>query len=153
MTRAIALVEISAGSNGEVPSDLVQAVYRASADGLFILALHGVDADAIDRSLDGVVCSMPLNIPGVIYVDAEDETAMRAALGATEQIFSTSFAFRMRIERIGFERQDSMGVGCPIAALIASGFDRMTGSLRERQPPDYAPPPPPDAQVIMAQAR
>lgn len=153
MNRAIALVEITAGANGEVPTDLVQAVYRASAQGLFILALHGVDVDAIDRSLDGVVCSMPLTIPGVIYIDAEDEAAMRAALGTTEQIFSTSFAFRMRIERIGFERQEGAAGTCPIAALIASGFEMMTGSLREPGAADYAGMPTPDAPVIMAQAR
>lgn len=116
--RALALIEIVADTEGRVPAELVQAVYRASEKGLFILALHGIEPDAIDRSLDPVVSTMPLDIPGVIYIDAGDEGAMRAALRAVERVYATSLAFKAWIAAIGHDEMPAVA-GIEIPELLA----------------------------------
>ena len=100
---ACAVVEIVAGTDGALPTELVRTIYRASAEGLYVLALHDSDPVAIDHALDALVGTLPLDIPGVIYVDAGDEASLRCALGMTECILATSFAFKTWVAALGFD--------------------------------------------------
>ncbi|WOK35944.1 hypothetical protein [Sphingomonas sp. C3-2] len=132
---ACAVVEIVAGADGVLPTELVRTVYRASAEGLYVLALHGIDPVAIDHALDALVGTLPLNIPGVIYVDAGDEASLRCALGMTECILATSFAFKTWVAALGFDCHADAERARGLNGLAAPGIEPLfvdgeAGALR-----------------------
>lgn len=77
--RVRAVVDITAEPAGCTLEELVVSAYRASRDGVVVLVLSGVSPAEVDRILDPVVPSMPLTIPGVRYLQATDEEAVRRA--------------------------------------------------------------------------
>lgn len=99
--HAQAVVEIEPQPDGELPATLIQHIYCASQRGLVVLALRNTNADAIDRVLDDLVHRLPLSIPGVLYVDADDEISVLEAAHAADMIFAATSSFRTMIESRG----------------------------------------------------
>ncbi|WP_265518339.1 hypothetical protein [Nitratireductor luteus] len=94
------VVEISR-SNGRLPARLIEASYQASQDGLVALVLRDISPQTVNLILDPIVPSLPLNIPGVLYIDADDETRVREAVLSAEIIFAATADFRAMVCRWG----------------------------------------------------
>lgn len=111
----LAVVEIERGSNGELPSDLIRLAYQASRRGQIVLVLNDVSPLDIDAEIDALVKTMPLNIPGLLYIDGQD--AGRLAVSSaqanmifisprTEMFWRSAFRLRERTARpLGFARE------------------------------------------------
>jgi hypothetical protein len=84
------LVEISLPRSGAVPADQIVAAYRASRFGQIALVLNGVSAGAVNKVLDPVVPTLPLDIPGLVYIDITDSARLgRLLCGARMLVAST----------------------------------------------------------------
>ncbi|MCT7376921.1 hypothetical protein [Chelativorans salis] len=94
------IVEISR-SNDCVPAKLIEVSYRASQDHLIGLVLHGISPQMVNLILDPIVPTLPLNIPGVLYIDAGDEKRVREAVLSAETIFVATATFRGLVRRWG----------------------------------------------------
>ena len=92
-----AVIEIAPHTDGKMPRKLIWEAYRASVRGLVVFALRDTEPSAVDRILDDIVQLMPLNIPGVKYVDANDENALLKAVQVSELIFAKTDRFRTLI--------------------------------------------------------
>lgn len=129
--RVRGVVEIS-GRKGRVPAGLVEDCYRASQNGLVALVLRDIPPQAVDRILDPLVPTLPLNIPGVLYIDSRETGRVREALLAAESIFVATAAFR------GVVR--ALGVAPRLIAPVSQAGRSLCGFLRERNghlaPPD-----------------
>ncbi|PDT50574.1 hypothetical protein [Sinorhizobium fredii] len=91
--RARSVIEI-VESDGRLPAQLIVAGYWASQAGLVIFILNGVTAQMINLVLDPIVNTLPLSIPGVLYVDIKDEARVNEAVLSAEKIYAASRAFR-----------------------------------------------------------
>jgi hypothetical protein len=87
------VVEI-AGEGGAVPVALIEHGYRASQRYPVVFVLNGVSPQMVDLVLDPIVPQLPLNIPGVVYVDIGDEERVREALLSAQAILTSTEAFR-----------------------------------------------------------
>lgn len=63
--RVIEIVQ----SAGYLPAELILTGYWASQSGLVVFILNGVTPQAVDLVLDPIVVTLPMTIPGVLYVD------------------------------------------------------------------------------------
>ncbi|PST22048.1 hypothetical protein C7U60_12455 [Mesorhizobium plurifarium] len=97
-TRSV--IEI-VGSGGDLPADLIVAGYWASQTGLVVFILNDVAPQAIDLVLDPIVATLPLTIPGVLYVDIEDRLRVRETLLFAEEIYVATRVFRHLASRWG----------------------------------------------------
>jgi hypothetical protein len=84
------VVEIAPCANGEPPAEAIRAAYRASEYGLVVLVLRGVVASAVDRILDPLVAALRLDIPGVLYVDADDEPTVAQAVRDAGPVYAVT---------------------------------------------------------------
>jgi hypothetical protein len=91
----LAVVEIERTSAGGVPSDLVRLAYTASRRGCIALLLNGVTAEEVDAVVDDLVPTMPLSIPGLLYIDARNFALLAEASSEAAMIF-VSEATRLR---------------------------------------------------------
>ena len=72
------VVEVSRDLRGRLPADLIVATYRSSTRRCAALALaDDVSTSAVDALLDPVVKTLPLTMPGVLYIAMQDEGALR----------------------------------------------------------------------------
>lgn len=95
------VVEI-ANEDGAVPAALIEKGYRASQRCPVVFVLNGVSAQVVNLILDPVVPQLPLNIPGVIYVDIRDEERVRdVVLSARAILTSTDVFHRLAIDVAG----------------------------------------------------
>ena len=94
LARIRAVVEIVPGPDGKPPADVLWQAYSASRSGVIVLALNGVTAAAVDRVMDGIVPHFPLNIPGVLYLDAENKPLLSWVLNNTDMVFGQTDQFR-----------------------------------------------------------
>ena len=94
LARIRAVVEIVPGLGGKPPADVLWQAYSASRSGVIVLALNGVKPAAVDRIMDGIVPHFPLNIPGVLYLDAENKPLLAWVLNNTDMVFSQTDLFR-----------------------------------------------------------
>lgn len=78
--RIRAVIEITAGPSGELPADLLIAAYRASQWDRIALVLNGVLPEDVDCILDPIVRTLPLDIPGLTYIDVAQGPQVRDAL-------------------------------------------------------------------------
>lgn len=78
--RIRAVIEITAGPSGELPADLLIAAYRASQWDRIALVLDGVLPEEVDCILDPIVRTLPLDIPGLTYIDVAQDLRVRDAL-------------------------------------------------------------------------
>lgn len=95
-----AVVELSAGTAPDLRARLVEAAYRASRAGEVLLLLHGVERDAVDRILDGVVPAVGVQVHGVRYADGSGEGVDTLVLTA-RVVVAVSSSMRARLARLG----------------------------------------------------
>lgn len=104
----LAVVEIEHGPDGFLPRELIRLAYQASRRGQITLVLQGVTPWDIDREIDPLVKAMPLNIPGLLYVDGHDAGRLAVSSAkanmifissATAQSWNASFRFRPKAAR------------------------------------------------------
>ncbi|OMQ43671.1 hypothetical protein BKP54_16740 [Ensifer sp. 1H6] len=77
-------------SSGRVPAELIEAGYRSSQYGLVVFVLNNVTYQAVNLVLDPVVKTMPLSIPGVLYVKIGDEQRVREAVTSASIVYFAS---------------------------------------------------------------
>ncbi|MFC6487592.1 hypothetical protein [Nitratireductor sp. GCM10026969] len=124
------VVEISR-RNGHIPSGLIEACYRASQSGLVVLALDGISPQAVNRILDPVVPTLPLDIPGVLYIDAADAARVQEAVFAAERIFVATIAFRGMVRALGVAPRLIAPVDLAGSRLLGLGMGQRTGHATE----------------------
>lgn len=83
------LVEISDDLDAELRDRLVSLAYAASRSGPIGLVLRGVPPGEVDRRLDPVVRSQPMQTGGVRYLAVEDAKAILAENGAPGTVVVT----------------------------------------------------------------
>ncbi|WEX85842.1 hypothetical protein PZN02_002077 [Sinorhizobium garamanticum] len=81
-------------TDGLLPAAVIITAYRSSRHGLVVFVLNDVAPAAIDVILDPVVSTMPLSIPGVLYVQISDEAGVSQAVTSAEAIYVATEAFR-----------------------------------------------------------
>ncbi|MCA1405020.1 hypothetical protein I6F26_08510 [Ensifer sp. IC3342] len=81
-------------TDGLLPAAAIITAYRSSRHGLVVFVLNDVAPAAIDLILDPVVSTMPLSIPGVLYVPISDEARVIQAVTSAEAIYAATEAFR-----------------------------------------------------------
>jgi len=118
-----AVVEIAYSPSGDLPADLIRQAYMASQYGMVVFVLAGPTAREIDRVLDDVVQHLPLDIPGVRYVDSQDKASVLEFLVGAEQVFASA---------CGALRPMATRRGCSVRTLSAaqSTFGRRTRRAR-----------------------
>ena len=91
--QARSVIEI-AESGGSPPADLIVAGYWASQAGLVVFVLNGVTPQAINLVLDPIVTTLPLTIPGVLYVRINDEARVCEAVQCADEMYAATGIFR-----------------------------------------------------------
>ena len=94
LTRIRAVLEIVPGPDGRPPENLLWNAYRASQSGVIVFALNGVTVASVNKVMDGIVPHFPLNIPGVLYIDAQDRCLLTWVLNRAKMIFWQTNAFQ-----------------------------------------------------------
>lgn len=92
--RSRAVIEIIPDLDGQLPAQLIMEAYRASRRGTIIFILRDVTPSAVDLILDDLVPNMSLSLPGVEYVDADNELSVLEAILSAEVIFAATARFR-----------------------------------------------------------
>ncbi len=87
------LVEIALTRSGAIPEDLIVRTYAASRFEPIALILNGITARLVNAVLDPVVPTMPLDIPGVLYVDISNGRVWEM-LHAARLVFASTPALR-----------------------------------------------------------
>jgi hypothetical protein len=87
------VVEISP-TNGLLPAAAIATAYRSSQYGLVVLVLNDATPAAINTILDPIVKTMPLAIPGVLYVQISDEAQVSRAVTSAVTVYVATEAFR-----------------------------------------------------------
>ncbi|WP_156943366.1 hypothetical protein M728_000141 [Ensifer sp. WSM1721] len=123
--HARSVIEI-ADTKGIVPVQLILAGYWASQDRLVAFILNGVTPQSIDLVLDPIVSTLPILIPGVLYIDIRDKARVCEAVQSAEEIFAASRTFRRLTVYYGARQ----GIVRPVTAAIAELDSRAL-----RQPP------------------
>lgn len=88
------VVEIATDSSGRLPNRLILDIYRASCRELIVLVLNGITPRPINAILDPLVPTLPLRIPGLLYVDLADEDRVREVLASKPLVFPRTLEFR-----------------------------------------------------------
>lgn len=94
LTDIRAAVEVVPARYGKPPEYLLWNAYRASWRGAVALALNGVTVEAVDRVMDEIVPHFPVDIPGVVYIDARNRPLLAWVLDRAELIFGQTNEFR-----------------------------------------------------------
>ena len=102
------LVEISLPRSGVVPADLIVAAYKASRFGQIALVLNRVSASLVNKVLDPVVPTMPLDIPGLVYIDISDSVRLGRLLCGARMLVASTPWLRTAAERAGLDVSRSL---------------------------------------------
>ena len=102
----LAVVEIKRGQDGTLPSDLIRLAYRASRRGCIALLLNGVQANEVDEIIDDLVTQMPLNTPGLLYVEAGNLALLGEVCRKAAMIFVSEAARRRCAASLSLRRPD-----------------------------------------------
>ena len=129
--RVIEIVQ----TGGYLPAELILTGYWASQSGLVVFILNGVTPQAVDLVLDPIVVTLPMTIPGVLYVDVGDKTRVREAVLFAEEIYAATTLFRRLTIRCGIARELIAPVDRAIPRL-----EIRTLSERNARTPDVAKP-------------
>ena len=101
----LAVIEIERQQDGKLPHNLLRLAYRASRRGQIVLVLNDVSPFDVNRAIDALVARMPLNVPGLLYVDGRDagrladcsaKANMIFVSPRTEMFWRSSFMYRAR---------------------------------------------------------
>ncbi|HEV7321399.1 MAG TPA: hypothetical protein VGO04_22575 [Ensifer sp.] len=87
------VIEI-AETDGQLPVEIIIKGYRLSQKRLTVFILNEVTPAAVNRVLDPVVPTLPLLIPGVLYVKMSDGARVREAVEAAEVVYAATAMFR-----------------------------------------------------------
>lgn len=98
-------IEISKGCDGRMPSIVIEQAYRLSRAGSVFLVLNGIIAQDVNRILDAVVPTMPLHIPGVLYIAMADTKKLHEVIDAAPAIYAASHVFRHFVAAHGYRRK------------------------------------------------
>jgi hypothetical protein len=115
----LAVLEVARQPDGGLRGGLIAAAYHASLAAPVLLVLDRVSPAEVDKVLDDVVRSSPLNRPGVRYADVEDDATVLAAAKQAQRIFASSDCFRAKLETRGLRYHDLTDVECDVTGLIA----------------------------------
>jgi hypothetical protein len=115
----IAVVEVGRQPNGALQGELIAAAYHASLAAPVLLVLDGVSPAEVNKVLDDVVRSSPLNRPGVRYADVEDDATVLPAASRAHRTFASSDCFRAKLEARGLRYHDLTDLDCELTALTA----------------------------------
>jgi hypothetical protein len=88
--RVAAILEIRRCANGELPTSLISAAYRASQFKPVMLVLDSVSPEEVDNVLDPIVAASRHHLCGVIYVRKNDEAAVLTSVGNAVPVFASS---------------------------------------------------------------
>jgi hypothetical protein len=129
------VVEI-AGEGGAVPAALIERGYRASQRCPVVFVLNGVSPQVVDLVLDPIVPQLPLNIPGVVYVDIRDQERVRDAVLAARAILTSTEAFHRLAICLGVSDDPTDATGHPAfefldAPQAVSDFNGLWEGLRQ----------------------
>ncbi|MEJ6844824.1 hypothetical protein [Sinorhizobium fredii] len=91
--QARSVIEI-VESGGRLPTELIVVGYWASQAGVVVFVLNGVAPQAINLVLDPIVTTLPLSIPGVLYVSINDKARVREAVRCADEIYAATRTFR-----------------------------------------------------------
>ena len=116
--RPQAVVEIVAEANGEPPAEFIQALYRASAQGVIKRILCDVAWAAVDHVLDNLVHQMPLSVPGLIYLKADDEAAVVSAIASTDLILAATARFQTVAMTSGFTHRPEQAILPSLSTML-----------------------------------
>ena len=89
----LALIEVVRDPDGAPPGPLLRLLYQASGMGEIVLALRDIEWQDVDAELDSLVPLIPLNIPGIRYIDARDPQAVLNAAATTKLIVAATDEF------------------------------------------------------------
>ncbi|MBX4893834.1 MULTISPECIES: hypothetical protein [Rhizobium] len=78
---------------GRLPEELIIKGYRYSQYGPVAFVLNGVGTHEINKTLDPIVPTLPLNIPGVKYIDLKARAIVCETIIASKAIIAISPAF------------------------------------------------------------
>jgi hypothetical protein len=99
--------------------EVIAAAYHASLAAPVLLVLDRVSPAEVDKVLDDVVRSAPLDRPGVRYAAVEDDATVLAAATRARRTFASSDRFRAKLEARGLRYRDLADLDCELTALIA----------------------------------
>jgi hypothetical protein len=97
------LVEISLPRSGAIPAGQIIAAYKASRFEPVALVLNGVSAGSVNKVLDPVVPTLPLDIPGIVYVDICDSARLGRLLCGARMLVASTPWLRTAAELAGLE--------------------------------------------------
>ncbi|HJS62048.1 MAG TPA: hypothetical protein VJ800_09880 [Pseudolabrys sp.] len=98
--QARSVIEI-VESGGRLPTELIVVGYWASQAGVVVYVLNGVTPQAINLVLDPIVTTLPLSIPGVLYVSINDKARVCEAVRCAEEIYAATRIFRQLTAHYG----------------------------------------------------
>jgi hypothetical protein len=99
------LLEIGRKANGEMPTALISAAYRASRATPVMLVLDAISPNEVDQVLDPLVAGNGRNLRGVIYATSDDSKVLAFAAAAS-RVFAASERFRSRLAEHGIAFED-----------------------------------------------
>lgn len=114
--RVCSVIEITR-SGGQLPASLMAAAYRSSRNGLVVFILNDVTAQAVNVILDPVVATMPLSIPGVLYIKIEDVARVREAVVSADAIYAATTTFKNLATTFGVKHRSIHPVASATRAL------------------------------------
>jgi len=114
------ITEISRGPDDSLPAELLTSAYVASRRGRIVLVLNDISPFEVDDILDLCVRALPLDIPGVLYRDAADETSLARIVPQAAMLFLSAGLTQHWTALPGC----SMGRFAPLAAAL-SVFQRL----------------------------
>ncbi len=115
------VIEI-AQTDGRIPVEIIIKGYRLSQKRLTVFVLNEVTPAAVNRVLDPVVPTLPLLIPGVLYVKISDDARVREAVETAEVVYAATSLFRDLLTGYGI----LPGLLRPVE-LLRPGSSRCTG--------------------------
>ncbi|HUF27902.1 MAG TPA: hypothetical protein VMM18_13080 [Gemmatimonadaceae bacterium] len=96
-----AVIEIPSGSESELPADLIEAAYLASTTRPVIFIVPAEMRRLVDRLLDPIVASAGTGKRGIVYIGAEQQTAVLTALTTSDCIVPATPALSARCRELG----------------------------------------------------
>jgi hypothetical protein len=129
------LVEISLPPAGTVPAGRIMAAYKASRFGQIALLLNGVSAASVNKVLDPIVPTMPLDTPGLIYVDASDGTRLQRLFADARMLVASTAWLRAAAVRAGVKVSRSI----PAERAAETDAERTTTLTLVVNPPPLQP--------------
>lgn len=124
LRQFIAAVEVI-GDEEESQRNLLHAAYFASRQGVVAVMLRGLSIDAADYILDPVVKSLPKDIPGIIYIDADDVLLAKAAMASAKKLYVSGAELLKLVDR------SSQSACCCAPAELTKEFSRSPDALWE----------------------